>query len=130
MVYPGIFYDILIYSSSWAAHLQDIAIVLTALQAHRFHLKRSKCSFRAPSVAYLGHITSVEGVAMDSAKIAAVRAWSTPHSAYDLRGFLSLASYYIKDLSVIAAVTPGFRRQTECEPCTCQDQLFTYIAVT
>jgi hypothetical protein len=30
----------------------------------------------------------------------------------------------------LAAVTPGFRRQTECEPCTCQDQLFTYTAVT
>jgi hypothetical protein len=27
-------------------------------------------------------------------------------------------------------VTPGFRRQTECKPCTCQDQLFTYRAVT
>jgi hypothetical protein len=29
-----------------------------------------------------------------------------------------------------AHVTPGFRRQTECEPCTCQDQQFTYTAVT
>jgi hypothetical protein len=27
-------------------------------------------------------------------------------------------------------VTLGFRRQTECEPCTCQDQQFTYTAVT
>jgi ribonuclease HI len=27
-------------------------------------------------------------------------------------------------------VTPGFRRQTECKPCTCQDQQFTYTAVT
>jgi hypothetical protein len=27
-------------------------------------------------------------------------------------------------------VTPGFRRQTECEPCTCQDQLFTFTANT
>jgi hypothetical protein len=27
-------------------------------------------------------------------------------------------------------VTPGFRRQTECEPCTCQDQQLTYTAVT
>jgi hypothetical protein len=27
-------------------------------------------------------------------------------------------------------VTPGFRRQTECEPCTCQDQQFTYTKVT
>jgi hypothetical protein len=29
-----------------------------------------------------------------------------------------------------SAVTPGFRRQTECEPCTCQDQQFTYTTVT
>jgi hypothetical protein len=29
-----------------------------------------------------------------------------------------------------AVVTPGFRRQTECEPCTCQDQQFTYTTVT
>jgi hypothetical protein len=34
------------------------------------------------------------------------------------------------ELVEILAVTPGFRRQTECEPCTCQDQLFTYTAVT
>jgi hypothetical protein len=27
-------------------------------------------------------------------------------------------------------VTPGFRRQNECEPCMCQDQQFTYTAVT
>jgi hypothetical protein len=40
--------DILIYSSSWAAHLQHITVVLIALRAHRLHLKRSKCSFGAP----------------------------------------------------------------------------------
>jgi hypothetical protein len=33
-------------------------------------------------------------------------------------------------LGMNISVTPGFRRQTECEPCTCQDQLFTYTAVT
>jgi hypothetical protein len=30
----------------------------------------------------------------------------------------------------INRVTSGFRRQTECEPCTSQDQQFTYTAVT
>jgi hypothetical protein len=29
-----------------------------------------------------------------------------------------------------AGVTPGFRRQTECKPCTCQDQKFTYTTIT
>jgi hypothetical protein len=27
-------------------------------------------------------------------------------------------------------VTPGFRRQTECEPCMCQDQKLTFTAIT
>ena len=36
----------------------------------------------------------------------------------------------IWDVLKTAHVTPGFRRQTECEPCTCQDQLFTYTSVT
>jgi hypothetical protein len=27
-------------------------------------------------------------------------------------------------------VTPGFGRQTECEPCTCQDQKLTYTVIT
>jgi hypothetical protein len=33
-------------------------------------------------------------------------------------------------IMVDLVVTPGFRRQTECEPCTCQDQQFTYTSVT
>jgi hypothetical protein len=36
----------------------------------------------------------------------------------------------IDQLNGSGSVTPGFRRQTECEPCTCQDQQFTYTAVT
>jgi hypothetical protein len=28
------------------------------------------------------------------------------------------------------AVSPGFRWQTECEPCTCQDQKYTYTVIT
>jgi hypothetical protein len=28
------------------------------------------------------------------------------------------------------AITPGFGRQTECEPCTCQDKKFTYTTIT
>jgi hypothetical protein len=29
-----------------------------------------------------------------------------------------------------SGVTPGFGRQTECEPCMCQDQKLTYTAIT
>ena len=100
------FYDILIYSSSWAEHLQHIAIVFNELRVHRLHLKRSKCSFGTSSVAYLGHVISANGVAMDADKIVAVSAWPPPRSARGLRGFLGLVGYYgkfIRDFRLIAA---------------------------
>jgi hypothetical protein len=71
---------VLIYNTSWAEHLQHVAIVFNELRAHHLHLKRSKCSF-GTSVAYLGHVISTEGVAMDADKVAAVTAWPPPRSA-------------------------------------------------
>ena len=108
------FNDILIFSSSWAEHLQHIRIVLDALRAHRLHLKRSKCSFGASSVAYLGHVISAGGVAMDANKVAAVASWPTPWSTRGLRGFLGLVGYYrkyIRDFDVIVAPLTRLLRQ-------------------
>jgi hypothetical protein len=100
------FDDILIYSSSWAEHLQHMAIIFNELRAHHLHLKRSKCSFGTTFVAYLGHVISAEGVTMDADKVAAVAAWPTPQSPQALRGFLGLAGYYqklIRGFGLIAA---------------------------
>jgi hypothetical protein len=72
------FDDILIYSSSWAEHLQHVAIIFNELRAHRLHLKRSKCSFGTTFIAYLGNVISAEGVAMDVDKVTAATAWPTP----------------------------------------------------
>jgi hypothetical protein len=104
------FDDILIYSLSWAEHLQHISIVLNELRAHQLHLKRSKCSFRAPSVAYLGHVISEAGVAMDADKVAAVSAWPQPRSARGLRGFLGLAGYYTKFIHDFGLITAPLTR--------------------
>ncbi|WVZ98182.1 LOW QUALITY PROTEIN: hypothetical protein U9M48_043651, partial [Paspalum notatum var. saurae] len=100
------FDDILIYSSSWAEHLRHIHVVLQTLTDHQLFLKRSKCSFAAPHVAYLGHVISAQGVAMDDDKVQAVLSWPVPKTVRAVRGFLGLAGYYrrfIKDYGVIAA---------------------------
>ena len=87
------FDDILIYNPSWTSHLQHVKAVLTTLWDQQLRIERSKCSFAASSVAYLGHIISMDGVAMDQSKVEAVTLWPQPRSAQGLRGFLGLAGY-------------------------------------
>jgi len=102
-----VFFDgILIYSSSWADHLLHLRAILSVLQQHHLFVKRSKCAFGESSIAYLGHVISDTGVAMDPAKVQAVRDWPQPRSARAVRGFLGLAGYYRKfvhDYGTIAA---------------------------
>ena len=100
------FDDILIYSNSWAEHLQHLRLVLDTLRTHRLFVKRSKCAFGTTSVAYLGHVVSAQGVAMDIDKVRAVQEWPPPRSTRALRGFLGLAGYYrkfIKNFGAMAA---------------------------
>jgi len=100
------FDDILIYCRSWSEHLQHLRTIFDTLRSHHLKVKRSKCAFATSSVAYLGHVISADGVAMDSDKVAAVTSWPQPRSVRSLRGFLGLAGYYrrfIKDFGNLAA---------------------------
>jgi hypothetical protein len=90
------FDDILIYSKTWADHLRHLRAVLNELRRHQLFVKRNKCSFATSSVAYLGHVISAVGVAMDPAKVQAIHDWPAPRSARAVRGFLGLAGYYRK----------------------------------
>ncbi|XP_024955833.2 uncharacterized protein LOC112498625 [Citrus sinensis] len=69
------FDDILVYSRTWTEHLQHLRNVL---------------------VDYLGHLISLEGVAVEPAKIKVVMDWPIPSSSRGVRGFLGLAGYYRK----------------------------------
>jgi hypothetical protein len=90
------FDDILIFSDSWSSHLQHVRMILQRLQEHGLTVKRSKCSFDATSVQYLGHVISDQGVAMDTDKVEAVRAWPLPRTVRAVMGFLGLTGYYRK----------------------------------
>lgn len=98
------FDDILVYSSSWAEHLQRVRAVLQLMRHNQLALKRSKCYFREESVAYLGHIISDQGVAMDFSKVKAVESWPTSTTVRALRGFLSLTGYYRKFIKAYGEV--------------------------
>ena len=51
--------DILITGSTEEEHLRNLAQVLQRLESVGMHLKKPKCAFLLPSVAYLGHIIYV-----------------------------------------------------------------------
>jgi hypothetical protein len=100
------FDDILIYSKTWVDHLRHLRVIPDELCRHQLFVKRSKCSFGASSVAYLGHVISATEVAMDAAKVQVIHDWPAPHSPRAVCGFLGLIGYFRKfvhNYGVIAA---------------------------
>lgn len=99
------FDDILVYSRTFEEHLNHLRDVLLLLQQDHWHIKLSKCQFAQRTISYLGHIISEQGVATDSAKVAAVRDWPSPLNVKELRSFLGLAGYYRKFIRHFAILT-------------------------
>jgi hypothetical protein len=88
------FVDILIYSRSWTEHLLHILLVLTKLQENHLFVKCSNCMFGRANVAYLGHVISATGAAMDHQKVLAVLDWLPPWTVRAVCTFLGLTGYY------------------------------------
>jgi hypothetical protein len=97
--------DILVYSETAEEHAEHLRVVLERLRQNQLYAKFSKCEFWLEKVAFLGHVLTAEGVAVDPEKIEAVSEWQQPKSVTDIRSFLGLAGYYrrfIENFSKIA----------------------------
>jgi hypothetical protein len=99
--------DILIYSKDDKEHEKHLRLIMEKLREHKLYAKFSKCDIWMNKVGFLGHIVSVEGVAMDPRKVAFVTEWESPKNVGDIRSFSGLAGYYrrfIENFSKIAKI--------------------------
>jgi hypothetical protein len=107
--------DILVYSSTVEEHEQHLRVVLEKLRQNQLYANFSKCEFWLEEVSFLGHVLTTEGVAVDPAKIEAVKEWEQPHNVSDICSFLGLAGYYrcfIENFSKIAKPMTNLLKKT------------------
>ena len=86
--------DILIYSKTWAEHLQHIQYVLHTLRQHKLYANLEKCSFSMGRVHYLGYIIDHHGVHVDPSNIQVIYDCPTPTTLTEIQSFLGLTNFY------------------------------------
>jgi hypothetical protein len=64
-----------------------------------------QCKWFTPSVEYLGHNISGEGISVDAEKVCVLAKWPTPTTKTDIQSFLGLANYYRRFIHKFADTT-------------------------
>ena len=109
--------DILVTGPTEAEHLQVLEEVLQRLQTAGLRLKREKCVFMAPSVAYLGHKIDAQGLHPLPDKVRAIQEAPQPQNVSELKAYLGLLSYYSKFLPNLSTVlAPLYRLLRDDQP--------------
>ena len=96
--------DVLITGDSQQSHLANLEGVLCKLQTAGLRLKHSKCNFMMPSVEYLGHQISVQGLQPTEDKVRAIKAAPVPTDVTQLCSFVGLVNFYGKFLPNLSSV--------------------------
>jgi hypothetical protein len=58
------------------------------------YAKFDKCDFYQKKIQYLGHVISVEGIAVDLEKVRAITEWLVPKDVADIHSFMGIIGYY------------------------------------
>lgn len=99
--------DILVTGATTEQHLRNLEAVLDRIEKAGLRLNKSKCSFLAPRIEYLGHAIDLHPT---DEKIAALREAPTPTNITELRSFIGILNYYGKFLPNLATkLTPLYR---------------------
>ena len=96
--------DIMVTGATEEDHLHNLGEVLKCLEDHGFRLKKSKCTFLAKSVEYLGHQIDQHGIRAVPSKIKAISNAPEPTNVQELQSFLGLLNYYGKFIPNLSSI--------------------------
>ena len=102
--------DIIIWSSSFAEHLEHLKIVITRLREWGLKIHPGKCLFGAEEVDFLGHRVIRFGIRPQLEKTQAMRDMQTPSDLFGLRALLGLFSYYRKFVLAFSTIAAPLNR--------------------
>ena len=123
--------DLIIYSPTFEAHLEDIKKVFIKLRLFGWKLKLSKCKFAHTTVDFLGHSISHNQISIKEDNLKTLLAMKRPTKVKELQSFLGLANYYKKFTQgysyIITPLLPLLRKNTPWIWTTQHDQAFEEI---
>lgn len=96
--------DIIIFSTSWADHLEHIQLVFERIRSAGLTLKRAKCIFATAEVEFLGHKVGLGKVEPRRQTVKALLDFPKPTNPKQLRSYLGLAGYYRRFIPHFAEV--------------------------
>nr|KAG5699460.1 hypothetical protein BaRGS_016306 [Batillaria attramentaria] len=104
--------DILTSGKDAKDHLSNLERLLTRLNDKGLRCRREKCLFAQPSVEYLGHTLSAEGISKGS-KVEAVLKMPPPMDVSSLKSFLGSVQFYGKFIPNLATMAEPLYRLTK-----------------
>ena len=120
--------DILVTGRNKQEHLEHLEQVFKRLKDAGIRLKGEKCKYLLPSVDYLGHTISQEGLHTSDEKVEAILRALAPKNVAELRSFLGLVNYYGKFLPDLATLlSPLYlllQKQQKWMWCSAQEEAF------
>ena len=98
--------DVIVFGNSEEQCLENLDVVLGAIQSSGLKLKASKCHMMQREVNFLGHVVSEKGISTDPEKVKVVNLWPLPETETAVRAFFGFAGYYrsfVQDFATLAA---------------------------
>lgn len=104
--------DILVSGKDASDHLSNLKRLLIRLSEKGLRCRREKCVFAQPTVEYLGHTLSAEGISKGS-KVEAVLKMPPPTDVSSLKSFLGSVQFYAKFIPSLATIAEPLYRLTK-----------------